>query len=88
MATGWNGRAKISAKWANAVGRAKNSAPGFSPCLKKTARHCWRAVSVSQPTKESFLAAGLSLAQPGNVLLNLSISLLLKRGQRLLLLRR
>jgi hypothetical protein len=47
---------------------------------KKAARHCWRAVSVSQPTKESFLAAGLSLADPGNVLLNLSISLLLKRG--------
>ena len=55
---------------------------------KKTARHCWRAVSVSRPTKESFLATGLSLAHPGNVLLNLSISLLLKRGQRLLLLRR
>jgi hypothetical protein len=42
----------------------------------------------SQPTKESFLAAGLSLAHPGNVLLNRSISLLLKGGQRLLLLRR
>ena len=40
----------------------------------------------SQPTKESFLAAGL--AHPGNVLLNRSISLLLKGGQRLLLLRR
>lgn len=39
----------------------------------------------SQPTKESFLTS--RLAQTANVLLHLSISLLLKRGQRLLLLR-
>jgi hypothetical protein len=64
-------------------------APSFSPYPEKKPRAIAGARSgFSQPTKEPFLAAGLSLAHPGNVLLNLSVSLLLKRGQRLLLLRR
>jgi hypothetical protein len=47
-----------------------------------------RGLRFPNQRKKRFLAAGLSLAHPGNVRLNLSVSLLLKRGQRLLLLRR
>jgi len=63
-------------------------APRFSPYLKKPRAIAGARSRFSQPTKESFLAPGLSLAHAGNVLLKFSISLLLKRGQRLLLLRR
>ena len=60
----------------------------FVPHQKRPRAIAGARYGFSQPTKETFSAAWLSLAHPGNVLLKLSISFLLKRDQRLLLLRR